>query len=80
MIVHDLHRRSMHRLIEKAGAKRVSESACDELMRVLEEVGLKISRDALDFTRHANRKTVRDVDVRIAAKQFLRSRITSTKH
>ena len=72
MSEHDLRLASMHRIIENAGAERVSDSACVELRRVLEEVGLKISKEALDFTKHARRKTVKDVDIRIAAERFLK--------
>lgn len=71
MSEHDLHLAAMHRIIKKAGAYRVSESAAIELRRMLEEVGLKIAKDALDFTRHAGRKTVKDVDIRIAAEKAL---------
>ena len=70
MADNDLHLASMHRIIANAGAPRVSESACIELREVLEELGAKISREALDYTRHAGRKTVKDVDIRIAAKKL----------
>ena len=60
---------TMHRIIKKAGAERVSESACKELAGVLEEIGLKIGKDALEFSMHAGRKTVKGRDVEIAAKK-----------
>ena len=62
----------MHRIMKKAGAERVSEEAAAELRKVLEDVGLKISKEALDFTRHVGRKTVKDVDIRIAAQKVLK--------
>jgi histone H3/H4 len=71
MVKKDIQLAPMHRIIKKGGAERVSDSAAKELRIVLEEVGLKISRDALDFTRHARRKTVRAEDVRLAANKFL---------
>jgi histone H3/H4 len=63
---------AMHRIIKKAGAERVSDGATKELRLVLEEVGLRISKEALDFTKHAGRKTVRGEDVQIAVRKVLR--------
>ena len=62
---------SMHRIIKKAGADRVSESAAIEMNRLLEEIGIKIGRDALDFAMHAGRKTVKGRDIKIAAKKVV---------
>ena len=39
----------MHRLCKKAGADRVSEAAAKELAKALEEIGVKIAKEALDF-------------------------------
>lgn len=62
----------MHRIIKKAGAERVSEEAADELRKALEEIGVRISKEALDFTRHAGRKTVKQEDIQIAVKKVVR--------
>jgi len=67
----DLQLAPMHRIIKKAGAERVSDEAAGELRIVLEEIGLRIAKDALDFTTHAHRKTVKAEDIQIAAKKFL---------
>jgi histone H3/H4 len=67
----DLSLAAMHRILKKAGADRVSESACKELAKVLEEIGVKIGGEALDWTNHAARKTVRGKDMKIAAKKVL---------
>jgi histone H3/H4 len=67
----DLQLAPMHRILKKAGADRVSDEAAREMRIALEEVGLNIAKDALDFTRHTRRKTVKAEDVRIAAKKFL---------
>ena len=39
------------------------------MAKVLEELGIKIGREALDFAMHAGRKTVKGRDVKIAAKK-----------
>ncbi len=62
---------AMHRLCKKAGAERVSESAAIELAKVLEDLGIRIGREAIDFAVHAGRKTVKAEDIRIAAKKIL---------
>ena len=59
----------MHRICKKAGAERVSESAAEELAKVLEEIGLKIASEAIDYAMHAGRKTVKARDIEIAAKK-----------
>ena len=61
----------MHRLCKKAGGDRVSEGAAKELAKVLEEVGLKVAKEALDFAMHAGRKTIKAEDIEIAAKKVI---------
>ncbi|HJX23775.1 MAG TPA: histone [Candidatus Bathyarchaeia archaeon] len=68
----DLQLAPMHRIIKKAGAKRVSEDGAEELRKVLERVGIKISKEAIDFANHAKRKTVKSEDIEIAAKKVLK--------
>lgn len=62
---------TMYRLIKKAGAERVSDTAADGLRKVLEEIGEVVSKRAIELARHAGRKTVRAEDVRLAAKPIL---------
>ena len=62
----------MHRICKKAGAERVSEAAAKEMAKVLEDVGVKIAKEALDFAMHAGRKTIKEEDVEIAARKVLR--------
>jgi histone H3/H4 len=62
---------AMHRICKKAGAERVSESAAIQMAKVLEEIGVKIGREAVDFAMHAGRKTVKAEDIEIAAKKVL---------
>ena len=61
----------MHRLCKKAGADRVSEAAAKELAKVLEDIGLKVAKEALDFAMHAGRKTVKAEDIEIAARKVM---------
>jgi len=44
----DISLSAVHRICKKAGAERVSASASLELSKVLEELGLKIAKDALE--------------------------------
>ncbi|MEM1689620.1 MAG: NFYB/HAP3 family transcription factor subunit [Candidatus Hadarchaeales archaeon] len=60
---------TLERLIKKAGAKRVSESAAIALGEILEEKAMEISREAIKLAEHAGRRTVRDIDIRLAAKR-----------
>ena len=60
---------SMHRLCKKTGAERVSEAAAKELARVLEEIGLNIAKEALDYAVHAGRKTIKTEDIEIATRK-----------
>ena len=64
---------AMDRICKKAGAERVSESATEEMARVLEELGTMIGREALDFAMHAGRKTVKRRDIEIASKKVMKS-------
>jgi len=61
----------MHKIIKRAGAARVSEESAEALGRVLEEVGVKIAKEAMDFARHAGRKTIKARDIEIAAKKII---------
>ncbi len=60
----------LDRLIRKANAERVSESAAKELGVILEELGKEIAIRANDLAKHANRTTVKDADIRLAYKQW----------
>ena len=66
----DLSLAAMHRIIEKTGAERISDSAYKELAKALEKIGVEISKDALDFAMHVGRKTVKGRDIKIATKKF----------
>ncbi len=61
----------MHRICKKAGAERVSETAANELAKVLEDVGVRIAKEAIDYAMHAGRKTVKAEDIEIASRKVL---------
>ena len=61
----------MHKLIKMAGAARVSEESATALGKALEEIGLKVAREAIDYAKHAGRKTVKARDIEIAAQKVL---------
>jgi len=61
----------MHRICKKAGASRVSEAGAKALAKVLEEIGLKIAKESIDYAMHAGRKTVKAEDIEIASKKVM---------
>ena len=61
----------MHRICKKAGASRVSEAAAKALAKELDDIGLKIAKEAIDYAMHAGRKTVKAEDIAIASRKVL---------
>lgn len=45
-----------------------------ELAKILEEIGLKIASEAIDYAMHAGRKTVKARDIEMAARKIVGSR------
>ncbi len=64
----------LHRLIKRGVgvSYRVSEGAADELRKALEELGLKIAKQAMDYCSHAQRKTIKKEDIELAVKKILK--------
>jgi DNA-binding protein len=62
----------MNRLCKKAGGKRVSEEGAKALGKVLESIGVKIAKDALDYAKHSGRKTIKAEDIEIAARKIMK--------
>ena len=61
---------SMDKLLRKYGAQRVSESAKIALREVLEEFSERIAQKSVQFARHGGRTTIKEEDVKLAAKNI----------
>lgn len=62
---------TMHRICKRAGAERVSVSASAMLGKTIEEMGVKIAKEALGHAMHAGRRTVSARDIKIASSRIL---------
>ena len=62
-MVKDFPASPLERVMRKAGAERVSNSAIKEMMNILLEITDRISTDAISVARHARRVTVRREDI-----------------
>lgn len=56
------------RLAKKAGVKRISKDALEELRDIITEETMEIAEKAVKISRHANRRTVMKDDVRFVVK------------
>ena len=54
------------RIIENAGAARVSDEATIALANVLEEEAVAIAERAIKLAKHAGRKTIKAEDIELA--------------
>jgi len=68
----ELSTSAVHRLIEKAGASRVGDDAVEALRKILEELALRIGKEAWELATHAGRKTVKSEDILLAARRIIR--------
>jgi DNA-binding protein len=60
----------LRKIFKKAGAKRVSDSAAEELGRVLEQRSKALLEEAKALSQHAGRKTVMRQDIKMARKNL----------
>ena len=59
---------AMEKLLKKAGAERISESAKIALKDMIEDIAEEIGSHAIKLAHHAGRKTVKARDIKLAAK------------
>jgi DNA-binding protein len=59
---------SVARILMNAGAKRVSASAVDVFTDVIQALTEKIAERSAMIAKHSGRKTVKEEDVKLAAK------------
>ncbi len=57
------------RILQKAGAKRVSDDAAEAFADVIHSIALKIGEKASMIAKHSGRKTVQSGDVKLAARK-----------
>ena len=61
---------AVHRLIKRGGAGRIGDDAAEELRKIMEDVAIKVGKEALELATHAGRKTVRAEDIKLAVKRI----------
>jgi histone H3/H4 len=62
----------LRKLIKRAGGKRVSDDAAEELGKILEEKATEIAKEAQRLSEHAGRRTVMRIDIKMAKKNLER--------
>ena len=58
----------LKRIAKKAGVKRISDKAVEELRDIVEEIAEDLARDAVVAARHAGRKTVKAKDIKLVSR------------
>ena len=59
---------AMGKIMERAGALRISDSAKQAMAQVLEEQGKHLAQEAIKYAEHAGRRTVTNKDIELASK------------
>ena len=62
----------LRRMFKKAGGKRVSDQAAEELGKLMEEKTAQIAVEAQRLSLHAGRRTVMRRDIKMAARNLNR--------
>jgi len=61
----DIAKYTVHKVMKKAGAKKVSLEAAELLARYLEKVAMEITKQAIKLAEEAGRITVKERDIRL---------------
>lgn len=59
---------AMEKILKNAGADRVSDKAKAALKDVMEDIAEEIAANAVKLALHAGRKTIKEEDIKLAAK------------
>jgi len=59
---------AMEKILKHSGAERVSDKAKVALKNVVEDIADDIANKAIQLAKHAGRTTVKDRDIKLAAK------------
>ena len=68
------------RIIQEAGAERVSADAVDELVEYLEDYAEDVSKKAITYAKYAKRKTVKAEDIALAVGSSTSESPAENKH
>ena len=55
-------------ILRNAGAERVSDEAARAFAELMHDVAMGIAKDAVKFSHHAGRKTIKRADIELARK------------
>ena len=60
---------AFERISKKAGVKRISKEAVEELRDTIEDIGMELAEKSVRISRHAGRRTVMAQDVKFVHKE-----------
>ncbi|MBI2548475.1 NFYB/HAP3 family transcription factor subunit [Candidatus Woesearchaeota archaeon] len=59
----------MGRILQNAGAKRVSQASLEVFASIVTDIAEDIGKRAWEIAKHSGRKTIHEEDIRLAAKK-----------
>ncbi|ABL77757.1 histone family protein [Thermofilum pendens] len=75
---HEIPLAPLRRIFRSQGAERISDDAVVFLREYLEKLAREIALEAIEASRHANRRTVTDEDVKFAISRLQRAHSSQT--